>query len=835
MNRNVVKKLILVLLIAMAVTLFFATGLHRHLTLEAIKSSQARFQELYSQHAIATIALFLAVYIPVIALNLPGAVILGLMSGALFGTLTGTVLISFASSIGATLACLLCRYLFRCWVQRTFGERLQRVNEGIRAEGAFYLFSLRLIPIIPFFIINMVMGLTPIRLWTFYWVSQLGMLPGTILFVNAGSQLARIESLSGIVSPKLILSLALLGLFPLAARKLLQAYRRRFGCQAQAEETPAAGQSRALQAQVAKIRSECTECGACRTQCAFLQKHGLPKTIAGARDFSRPGDQAMAHECSLCRLCTAVCPEKLAPGELFLAVRREAMAAGHTDLSSYGAILGYEKRGSSPLFSYYALPAGCDTIFFPGCTLPGTRPETTWQLFQHLQGTIPNLGIVLDCCTKPSHDLGRQRHFEAMFGEMHAYLTTHGVRKVLVACPNCHKIFQQYGRGLTVQTVYEHLAGHDLPEGAARVTGEQRAEWTVHDPCPLRGERGAQEAVRKLLGGMGITVSEMKHSRQRTLCCGEGGSVGFIQSDLAKGWGQRRKEEANGRRVVTYCAGCTGILSRVTPTVHVTDLLFNPEQSLNGGPKVSTAPWTYLNRIRLKKRFKETLRPAVSRVRTFCCDKVAQAEKDACTLDDCKQVLCRKAVVAAVGALVCVGLFFAVRHFMYILDSYVYTAEFHGMFMQSNLKNENAALFAQYFQALGPLAGMPHLMMAHLFQNMVVPFARPVLTPAAVQAFGPFIGALLTLFSHLLVAWLAFGVGRYVLGDLLPLLRRSKAPLAGWIYPSLALLLTVPFVPVALPAFLGAVTRARLKSLTLVMAAALVVRLAWELMLPGAL
>ncbi|MBI5550015.1 MAG: VTT domain-containing protein [Desulfobacterales bacterium] len=834
MNQNVVKKLSLVLLIATAVTLFFATGLHRHLTLAAIKSSQAHFQEFYAQHAVAMIALFLAVYIPVIALNLPGAVILGLAAGALFGTLTGTVIISFASTVGATLACLLCRYLFRDWVQRKFGDRLQRVNEGIRAEGAFYLFSLRLIPMIPFFIINMVMGLTPIRLWTFYWVSQLGMLPATILFVNAGSQLAQIESLAGIVSPRLIISLALLGLFPLAAKKLLQAYRRRAGCSAAAEEHPAAGQSPALQAQAAKMRSECTECGACRTQCAFLKKHGLPKTIAETRDFSRAGDLSMAYECSLCRLCTAVCPEKLAPADLFLAARREAAAADQADLSRYGAILGYEKRGTSPLFSYYGLPNGCDTIFFPGCSLPGTRPETTWQLFRHLQAAIPNLGIVLDCCTKPSHDLGRQDHFEAMFGEMRAYLTANGIRKVLVACPNCHKMFKQYGDGLAVQTVYEHLAGRDLPEGA-RVTGEQRAQWTVHDPCPLRGERGAQDAVRKLLAGMGIEVSEMAHSREHTLCCGEGGSVGFIQSDLAKSWGQQSKEEANGRKVVTYCAGCAGFLGRVTPTVHIADLLFNPEQSLNGGLKVSTGPWTYLNRIKLKKRCKETLRSTVSRVRTFSREKLAQAEKDACTPEDCKQVLCRKAVVAAVGVLACVGLLFAVRHFMYILDSYVYTAEFHGMFMQSNLKNENAVLFAQYFQALGPLAGMPNLMMAHLFQNVIVPFARPVLTPAAVQAFGPFIGALLTLLSYLLVAWLAFGVGRYVLGDLLPLLRRTKAPLAGWIYPCLALLLAVPYVPVALPAFLGAVTRARFKSLTLVMAAALTLRLAWELALPAGL
>jgi uncharacterized membrane protein YdjX (TVP38/TMEM64 family) len=133
------------------------------------------------------IAVFSAVYIPVVALNLPGAVVLGLAAGALFGTLAGTVIISFVSSIGASLACLLSRYLLRDWVQRRFGEKLKKVNAGIQAEGAFYLFALRLMPVIPFFVINLVMGLTSLRLWTFYWVSQLGMLPGTVVFVNAGS------------------------------------------------------------------------------------------------------------------------------------------------------------------------------------------------------------------------------------------------------------------------------------------------------------------------------------------------------------------------------------------------------------------------------------------------------------------------------------------------------------------------------------------------------------------------------------------------------------------------------------------------------------------------
>ncbi len=223
------KKLIIVALIAGLVIVFFAAGLDDHVTLESVKASQARFQDIYAKHPFSAIMLFAVFYILVTALNLPGATVLGLAAGALFGVVTGTIIISFASSIGATLACLLSRYLLRDWVEGKFGDRLKTINEGIRREGAFYLFSLRLIPLFPFFIINMVMGLTPIRLRTFYWVSQLGMLPGTAVYVNAGSQLAKIDSLSGIFSPCLVASFVLLGIFPLITKKILDRYRGRFG------------------------------------------------------------------------------------------------------------------------------------------------------------------------------------------------------------------------------------------------------------------------------------------------------------------------------------------------------------------------------------------------------------------------------------------------------------------------------------------------------------------------------------------------------------------------------------------------------------------------------
>jgi uncharacterized membrane protein YdjX (TVP38/TMEM64 family) len=148
-----------------------------------------------------------------------------LAGGALFGLWKGTVIISFASSIGATLACLMARFVLRDWVKAGFGEKLKTIDEGFEREGTFYLFTLRLIPVFPFFLINLALGLTRMPLKTFYWVSQLGMLPGTIVYVNAGTELAKIESLSGILSPRLLISFALLGIFPLTAKKAVQFYR----------------------------------------------------------------------------------------------------------------------------------------------------------------------------------------------------------------------------------------------------------------------------------------------------------------------------------------------------------------------------------------------------------------------------------------------------------------------------------------------------------------------------------------------------------------------------------------------------------------------------------
>ncbi|WP_027330431.1 FAD-dependent oxidoreductase [Marinimicrobium agarilyticum] len=221
------KRLIIIAVIAALVAAFFGFGWNEYLTLEQLKSSQSWFEQRLSDYPVLIPALYFAIYVVVTALSLPGAAVMTIAGGALFGLWQGLLLVSFASSIGATLAFLVARFLLRASVQQRFGERLKAINRGIERDGAFYLFTLRLVPIFPFFVINLVMGLTGLKTWTFYWISQVGMLAGTAVYVNAGTQLADIESVGGIFSAELILSFALLGIFPWIAKAIVRLVQRR--------------------------------------------------------------------------------------------------------------------------------------------------------------------------------------------------------------------------------------------------------------------------------------------------------------------------------------------------------------------------------------------------------------------------------------------------------------------------------------------------------------------------------------------------------------------------------------------------------------------------------
>ena len=224
MSKKSYKKIAIVGSVIGLIAIFKIFHLNQYLTLFYIKESQQSFLALYTEHQAVVIAGYMIVYILVTALSLPGAAILTVAGGALFGLLMGTIIVSFASTIGATLALIVSRFLLRNWVQGKFSDKLSTINQGIDREGAFYLFTMRLIPAIPFFVINLAMGLTKMPLITFYWVSQLGMFSGTVVYINAGKELAKIDSLSGILSPGLIFSFVLLGLFPIAVKKLMALY-----------------------------------------------------------------------------------------------------------------------------------------------------------------------------------------------------------------------------------------------------------------------------------------------------------------------------------------------------------------------------------------------------------------------------------------------------------------------------------------------------------------------------------------------------------------------------------------------------------------------------------
>ncbi len=380
---------------------------------------------------------------------------------------------------------------------------------------------------------------------------------------------------------------------------------------------------RALDVSLREISAGCIECNICVKQCRFLQQYGTPKKIA---DNWSPGDKktmAMAYGCSLCSLCTAVCPVDIDPRQMFLAMRRYAAGSGNADFSRQRLLVNFEKRGTSRRYSFYGLPTGCDTVLFPGCGLAGSRPQRVMQLFDHLQDLFPNLGIVLDCCTKPSHDLGRAAYFQAMFSEMQYYLSSHNIKNILVACPSCFAVFNQYGEGLTTRSVYDILAGETwephIHSGPIPLT--------VQDSCVARFNDNMQSSVRKLIRARGFSFAEMKHHGKKTLCCGEGGGAHFAAPDLAGSWAQMRRSEVKGKRIITYCAGCAHFLKKVGPTGHLLDLLFDPAATLAGKIKVAESPFTYLHRLLLKWKFKRKMQYGFSRERSFSYDHENMREK----------------------------------------------------------------------------------------------------------------------------------------------------------------------------------------------------------------
>ncbi len=385
-----------------------------------------------------------------------------------------------------------------------------------------------------------------------------------------------------------------------------------------------------LLANISAVLNQCIECPKCVNQCDFLKQYGTPAKIAEAylasiekeEDGAVKSDESkkwleISYKCSLCGLCSAVCPVKLSPDNMFLEMRREAVTHGIAPLPEHKPIIAYEKKGTSKRYSWYSLPEGCSTVLFPGCNFPGSRPDSTLALYERLKTKEPTIGMVLDCCCKPSHDLGRGDFFDQMFGEMRSWLVQHRVKTIIVVCPNCYKVFKSYGHPLEVVSAYEQLIEHDLISKA--ILPDKSSLFSIHDPCVLRNEPEIHNAVRTLAESAGFKIKEMPHSRKKTLCCGEGGSVGFVAPEFSSKWGEIRTQEAKDNKcnLITYCAGCAGFLNKRVPTHHIIDALFYPEAVAAGNRKVSKAPFTYLNRMRLKKKLRKEYPGAVTRERDF--------------------------------------------------------------------------------------------------------------------------------------------------------------------------------------------------------------------------
>lgn len=343
---------------------------------------------------------------------------------------------------------------------------------------------------------------------------------------------------------------------------------------------------------MADMAAHCTSCGDCVRFCSFLQQQGSPAAIA--QRGTSESNLLSAFGCSLCGLCDAVCPEILSPSAMFLAMRQEAHRQQLVDLKPYTPWLKYEKTGSSYLFKRDLIPKGCHTVFFPGCSLPGSRPEAVVTLLGRLRQIEPNAGMVLDCCGKISHDLGLAEQFEAIFGKLSARLRDKGITRILTSCPGCSKILEKYGDGFKVTSIYEVLSR----EGnlMTHLPGKQTVV-TIHDPCPARFDDTQQQAVRTLVTNAGYSIEELSEHGRTTRCCGQGGMVEGCVPATVKHESMLIADEASGRIIVTSCGACCDTLSAVTPTVHVSDLL-------NGAPAVSSKPASsakrWLNRLKLR-------------------------------------------------------------------------------------------------------------------------------------------------------------------------------------------------------------------------------------------
>ncbi len=363
-----------------------------------------------------------------------------------------------------------------------------------------------------------------------------------------------------------------------------------------------------------KILQSCDDCGACIKNCIFLSHYcKTPKDLAGRFLRDPLKDIETAYSCTLCGLCRRVCHLNLYPGDMYLEARREIFRAlqaktlpeapGHRAvLPKLKAIGSHQAFSTSPLFTLSKGPSAGNgtvpkTVFFPGCSFPAYSPGLVVKSYRYLRGKIPGTGIVLNCCGKPSRDMGDEEKFHTIFRNTMEEFSRLGVEEVVVACINCHKVFAE-NSSMRIRTIYELMTEMGFPKS---VSGQGR-KVSIHDVCPARYTPGIRSAVREIVTRLDYEIAEMPFRNEVTSCCGAGGCAPCGNADLSDRHSQKRVDQAKGR-IVTYCAHCRERISSYASSLHVLDLVFR-DPGRQHGKKYNKSWKNWLNRWYLKHRLR---------------------------------------------------------------------------------------------------------------------------------------------------------------------------------------------------------------------------------------
>ena len=316
----------------------------------------------------------------------------------------------------------------------------------------------------------------------------------------------------------------------------------------------------------------CVECNICVKECEFLLKYGNPLSVAE----KLKKNSLIAFECSLCGLCEAVCKKGVKFVDFILSQREKAVKDGLAPLKEHKRVLNFEKNASSNLFTIYNFKENSKKLFFPGCAFTGNSPEMTINVYEKLQEIINEpVSIAIDCCFKISHDLGLKEKFVQKNNEKIQLLKNNNIEEIITVCASCTQIFKKY-MPFKVKTIYEYLAEVNFFPNK----NENFSKVHIHDPCSLRFNGEVHESIRKITKKLNIEITPMKHEKEKTFCCGEGGAAGFINRNYAKSWKKKRLNESEYPLIV-YCYGCKFFLKNKTlPVVHILDILFNNKKEI---------------------------------------------------------------------------------------------------------------------------------------------------------------------------------------------------------------------------------------------------------------